>query len=364
VRVLVVDDSAFMRKAITQMLSGHDDIDVIGAGRNGREAVELARREKPDVITLDIEMPEMDGLTALRHIMRDCPTQVLMLSSLTTEGSHAALTALKIGAADFLAKDQSQISLSITNIEAELLTKVRALGRSKPRKRIFSTPAAATAEAAAAPNFRPGQFDMICIGSSTGGPPVLEAIAATLPATLKTPIIIAQHMPEVFSRSMADRLAQTCRLKVRHIEPNTPIESGTVYICPGNHHTHVRKVRLAHYDLQVSDEPRTALYRPSASVLIQTATEAAGSRVLAIILTGIGDDGLEGCRALKAKGGAIIAQSEESCVVYGMPKCVTEAGLPNACLPPRLIAEMLRKLGGAAAAACPPPKAALFHEGG
>ena len=351
-RVLVVDDSAFMRKAITQMLSGHSDIDVIGTGRNGREAVELSRREKPDVITLDIEMPEMDGLTALRQIMRDCPTQVLMLSSLTTEGSHAALTALKIGAADFLAKDQSQISLAITNIEAELLTKVRALGRTKPRKRIFSQPAATQpAQSQALPAFRSGQFDLICIGSSTGGPPVLEAIAAALPATLKTPIVIAQHMPEVFSRSMAERLARTCRLNVKHVESGMPIENGTVYICPGNHHTHVRKVRLAHYDLRVSDEPKEALYRPSASVLIRTATEAAGSRVLAIILTGIGDDGLEGCRFLKGRGGPIIAQDEETCVVYGMPKCVTEAGLATATLPPRLITEVLRKLSGAAAAA-------------
>lgn len=347
-RVLVVDDSAFMRRAIKQMLQSDPSIEVVGLAKDGREGFELAKKLGPDVITLDIEMPEMDGLTALRHIMRECPTQVVMVSSLTTEGSHASLTALRLGAADFLAKDMSQISLSVTNIQEELLTKVRALGAA-PKNRLKKSTAGPLV-AHAAPTFRPGQFDVICIGSSTGGPPVLETVLPALPASMVTPVVVAQHMPEIFTRSMAERLNESCQMPVVHAENHMPLSSRTIYIAPGAKNIHLNKTGLARWELLVNDEPKEAIYRPSVDALLASAARATGSRTLAVVLTGIGEDGLAGARPLHAVGGVILAQSQETCVVYGMPKAVTQAALVQASLTPEQIAQSLQSLARTAAA--------------
>jgi two-component system, chemotaxis family, protein-glutamate methylesterase/glutaminase len=341
-KVLVVDDSAFMRRAISQMLANDPLIQVVGTARNGREAVELAKKLAPDVITMDIEMPEMDGLTALRQIMRDCPTQVLMLSSLTAEGSIVSLQALRIGAADVLAKDVSQVSLSITNIQQDLLTRVRALGQARNRHAKKVGPVATPVESTL--RFRPGQFDLVCIGSSTGGPPVLETILAAVPKTMTTPIVIAQHMPELFTRSMAQRLAELTGRPVHHGASGMPVERRGIYISPGGKHTHIRKIGLARWELLVSDQPREAIYRPSVDVLLSTGSQVTNGRALGIVLTGIGDDGLLGARELHQHGGTIIAQDEESCVVYGMPKSVTQAGLPAASLNPTQIGALVATL--------------------
>lgn len=344
VRVLVVDDSAFMRRAISQMLKSDPEIEVVGTGVNGREAVELVKEHRPDVLTLDIEMPEMDGLTALRTIMRECPTKVLMLSSLTTEGSHAALTALKYGAADFLAKDSSNFSLQITKIQEDLLTKVRALAKTRfvpGARRAAPRPGAA---AGRMPAYRSGQFDLVCIGSSTGGPPVLETVLTSLPPSLSTPIVIAQHMPVVFTRSMADRLAKLCRLDVVHAEDRMVVRPRTVYIAPGALNTHIQRVGPGQLVLRVNDLPQGCLYRPSVNALLSSAAEHTGRRTLAVVLTGIGEDGLKGARELHAKGGTILAQSEETSVVYGMPRAVTEAGLVSGSLDPVQLSKTLRSL--------------------
>ena len=341
-RVLVVDDSAFMRRAVSQMLTSDPQIEVIGTAKNGREGLEMAKKLKPDVVTLDIEMPEMDGLTALRRIMRECPTQVLMLSSLTTEGSHVALQALKLGAGDVLAKDMSQVSLSVTNIQDDLLERVRALGHAKKHRLVEEKPHLEAVDQP--PAFRPGQFDVVCVGSSTGGPPVLEKILTTLPASLSAPIIVAQHMPEVFTKSMSERLAEDCDLGVVHAEDRMPLQPRTIYIAPGGKHLHINKLGLARWELLVNKEPPDALYKPSVDALFQSAAEHTGTRTLAIVLTGIGQDGLVGGRALHEKGGTMIAQNEESCVVYGMPKAVTENALVVASLTPDQIATSLKTL--------------------
>ena len=343
-KVLIVDDSAFMRRAIEEMLKNDPQIEIVGKAKNGVEGLEMANRLKPDVITLDIEMPEMDGLTTLRRIMRECPTQVIMLSSLTTEGSHVALQAMKLGAGDVLAKDMSQVSLSVTNIQEDLITRVRALGQTKPTVVNQSTKLLNDDKANRPPVFRSGQFDVVCIGSSTGGPPVLETILTSLPDSFTIPIVVAQHMPEVFTRSMTERLDHDCQMRVIHAEDGMPVEPRTIYIAPGGKHTHIKKTAIARRKLLVNHEPSDALYKPSVDALFHSAAESTGSRTLAVVLTGIGNDGLDGGRAIHACKGTILAQNQESCVVYGMPKAVTENALTVASLDPDQIATCLQTL--------------------
>lgn len=341
IRALVVDDSAFMRRAIKEMLSSDPKIEVVDIARNGREGLEMAQKYKPDIITLDIEMPEMDGLTALRHIMRQCPTRVLMLSSLTTEGSHASLRALNLGAVDVLAKDMSQISLSITNIQEELLSKVRALGAAKRPE-----PGAAEIEHAhdSPPTFKRNQFDVICIGSSTGGPPVLETILGAMTEGVVPPIVVAQHMPKIFTQSLTERLNEFCKLPVVHIQDGMAMQRRTIHIAPGGQHTAIIKAGLAQWKFKVSDEPEEELYKPSVNVLFSSAAEMMKRRVLAVVLTGMGEDGLNGARELHQHEAPILAQSAETCVVYGMPKAVTQAAIIQASLSPQGITKSILTL--------------------
>ncbi len=348
-RVLVTDDSAFMRRAVTTMLSADPDIEVVGTAHNGKEAVELAKKLKPDVITLDIEMPEMDGLTALRHIMRTAPTQVLMLSSLTTEGSTASLQALKLGAADVLAKDQSQFSMNMSKLQTKLITTVKALAESNPHRKTAS-PKTPTIKSVT-PSYRPTQFDLICIGSSTGGPPVLETILAALPATTRPPIVVAQHMPEIFTRSMAERLDKMCALGVKHVEEREIVESGYIYLARGGKHMHIHKLSSGKLEARIGTEPADAVYRPSVDALFSSAAKATAARTIAVVLTGIGADGLKGGQELHKIGGTILAQNQETCVVYGMPKSVPEAGITAASLSPTDIGKALATLAATAAAA-------------
>ncbi len=348
-RVLIVDDSAFMRRAISSMLNNEPDIQIVGLAKNGLEAVEFARKLKPDVITLDIEMPEMDGLTALRRIMRESPTQVLMVSSLTTEGSHASLQALRLGAADVLAKEMSQVSLNVNKMKDDLLNRIKGLAESKRFAKSDDQHHAHTTDRP--PEFKHGQFDVICIGSSTGGPPVLETIIGSLHESMTTPIVIAQHMPEIFTRSMAERLNDITGLNVLHAENGMNLNKSTVYVAPGGRHIHLQKNGLAKWTLKVDDQPQSAVYKPSVSALFESAADATGSRTLAVVLTGIGDDGLSGARILHQKGATILAQSQETCVVYGMPKAVTQAAITNASLCPTDITKAILSLAKPPAAA-------------
>jgi len=350
-RVLVIDDSAFMRQAIRRMLESDPRIEVVGCARNGTEGLDMARRLRPDVVTLDVEMPDIDGLTVLRRIMAQCPTRVLMLSSLTTAGSQTALRALKLGAADVLAKDRSQVSANVHELRDQLVTRVRALAHAKPESdrapRHDDTPDRI-------PPLKPNRFDAVCIGSSTGGPPVLETLLADLPKNWKTPIVVAQHMPALFTRSLAERLEHFGPVQVRHGQDQMPLERATIYICPGGMQTRITKEGLGKWRLRVTDEQGPNLYKPSVDLLFESAADAFGSRVLALVLTGMGEDGLQGARKLHARKAVLLAQNAGSCVVYGMPKAVTEAGLVDASLDPARLRAALEQLGpghGAADAA-------------
>lgn len=339
-RVLVCDDSAVMRKAISQIIASDRSLEVIDTAKNGREAVEKAVALKPDLITLDIEMPEVDGLTALSRIMAQAPTRVLMVSSLTTEGSRAALTALRLGAMDVVAKDQSQITLEVDTLRAQILSKIRALRDARPPRIGIGV-----AREGEYPRFRPGMFDVTLIGSSTGGPPALEQVLTSLPPDLSCPVVVAQHMPELFTKSMSERLDQQCAITVVHGENRMPLHRGTAYIIPGGKHGRVHRAGPGRLELEITSEPLEALYKPSVNELFLSGARVIKSRALAVIMTGMGDDGFIGGRELAAAGGKILAQSADSCVVYGMPKGLTSHGLVEASLTPREIGRSVATLG-------------------
>ncbi|MBD3404440.1 chemotaxis-specific protein-glutamate methyltransferase CheB [candidate division GN15 bacterium] len=348
IRVVVVDDSAFMRKAISMMLESDPAIKVIGTARDGEEGVDKVRRLKPDLVTMDIEMPRMDGLAALREIMTKCPTPVMMISSITTEGAEATLEALELGAVDFIPKQSSYVSLDIVKIRDGLLLKIKDIVKRKHRlmaqfrSRQFSRLATRTVEAPPKPRDythvstdRPRvvgkrfhHFDIVAIGSSTGGPPALQKLIPALPANLPVGIVIAQHMPPMFTRSLADRLNNLSRVTVREAVDNEMLEPGTVLIAPGGQHLTVRK-RGTKAVIHISEEPKETLYHPCVDVLFNSVADAFGKASLGIMLTGMGSNGVIGAKNLKSKGGVVIAQNEESCVVYGMPRAVIEAQLAD-----------------------------------
>ncbi|MFG0249859.1 MAG: chemotaxis response regulator protein-glutamate methylesterase [Phycisphaeraceae bacterium JB051] len=345
INALVVDDSAFMRNAIRSMLESDESIRVMATGRNGLDAIKLTQQFQPDIITLDIEMPEMDGLTACRQIKRLCPdTRILMVSSLTTEGSHVTLQALRYGADDFIAKDQSQISLDIKHIRDDLLAKVHALVESKRSGKAISKPAIAHdhhhVDVKQLLAKKPPRA--ILIGSSTGGPPVLEKLITALPERFPYPVLIAQHMPATFTASLVERMNDMAKVPVVHVDRHMPMENGKVYLAQGGKHLRVRKaIGTSTIQLEASTEPADALYKPCVDELFSSAAKVFGANVLSIVLTGMGCDGLEGGRKLHEVGAPIIAQDHESCVVYGMPKAVTQAGLIVASMNPDQIAQLL-----------------------
>lgn len=327
IRVLVVDDSAFMRKAIKTMLDKDPEIEVIDVAKNGEEGLEKIRELDPDVVTLDIEMPRMDGLTALRHIMMELPRPVLMISSLTTEGGESTLKAMELGAVDYIPKQLSKVSLDIVRIEEDLRSKVKIIARQK------FTPPKGVKRKKPAPikKIKPqGKQvrDLIAIGVSTGGPPAVQRVLSVLDSDFPASIVIAQHMPAAFTGPFAKRLNECCKIEVLEAKSGDRLKNGVAFIAPGGKHL-VLHQQTTHVELEITDKPKEAIYRPSADVLISSAAQAIGKRCLGVILTGMGKDGLEGVRLLRSKGGITLAQSESSCVVYGMPKSVVDAGLAD-----------------------------------
>ncbi|MCD6163489.1 MAG: chemotaxis response regulator protein-glutamate methylesterase [candidate division Zixibacteria bacterium] len=342
IKVLVVDDSAFMRKAISMLLESDPDIKVVGTANNGLEGIEMVKKLKPDIVTLDIEMPRMDGLTALKHIMNENPTPVMMLSSLTTDGASATLEAFSLGAVDFIPKQLSFVALDIVNIKEELLKKIKDIALNKARLiRAFrnknsSKPTISVATTMGASSLKSKgkklNASIIAIGVSTGGPPALQAIIPLLPKNLPVPVTVVQHMPPLFTKSLAERLNSLSKVNVKEAEQGEQLNPGTVYIAPGDKHLLVRKMPSLS-QVRLSDEPTDTLHKPAVDVMVKSVAEGYGSRVLGVILTGMGADGLEGMRLVKSKGGAVFAQNEETCIVYGMPRAVVENNLADRVVP-------------------------------
>jgi two-component system, chemotaxis family, protein-glutamate methylesterase/glutaminase len=325
IRVLIVDDSAFVRQALTRMLGGAPDIEVVGTAVDGKEGWEKALDLRPDVVTLDVKMPRMDGLEALRRIMADCPTAVLLLSSQTKEGAEVTLRGLELGAMDFVDKSRVQGHMNLLSLAEELQAKVRALA-SVPRSRLQLPPVVRETGPKALPAQHTARAQIVVIGTSTGGPPALQAIIPRLPEALPCAVLVVQHMPVGFTRSLAERLDGRSVVPVREAADGELVARGTVYIAPAGRHMKVRR-RGQETRVWLDDEPRSALHRPSVDVLMASVAKAYGEHALGVILTGMGSDGVEGLRAIRDAGGMTLAESEETCVIYGMPKAAVEAGV-------------------------------------
>jgi len=350
ITAVIVDDSAFMRKSISIMLESDPDIKVIGQARDGLEGYEMVKRLKPDIVTLDIEMPRMDGITALKKIMSDCPTSVLMVSSLTTEGADITIKALEYGAVDFIPKELSYINVNIIKIKEDLINKIKEIVKQKAVKERLrrlqrlsrSTSATALITPTASELPRIG-YKAIALGISTGGPFSLQKVIPVLSKKINIPMFIVQHMPPKFTKSLAERLNGMTELEVKEAEADEIVKNGVIYIAPGGFHMTAQKSSSGIVRINISKEPSTTLHRPCVDVMIESVIEAYGKYTLGVIMTGMGKDGLEGIRKLKELGGYCIAQDEESCVVYGMPKSVTDAGFADVSAPLDKIPEIINR---------------------
>lgn len=352
--MLVVDDSAFMRKVLSDMFNGENDFEVVDVARNGAEAVDKVLLYSPDVVTMDVEMPVLDGLSALEKIMDLKPTPVIMVSSLTKAGADATIKALSLGAVDFIAKTSGSIS-RIDDIANELLQKCRAVKgisgsrlitrvvpevqKVKIRPVIISDQPAPVVSGMKPPAVAtstseiPGVRDwIVAIGTSTGGPRALQEVLTRLPGNLPCPTIVVQHMPPGFTKSLADRLNSLCALTVKEAEDNDRLVAGTVFVAPGDYHLTIRRDSSGTF-VKLNKEPAIGGLRPAVDPMMVSVSETFGAKTVGVILTGMGHDGAKGMQAIKRQSGLTIAEDQSTSVVFGMPKAAIEAGVVDAILP-------------------------------
>lgn len=335
VRVLVVDDSSFFRRRVTEMLNADPRIEVIGTAADGAEAIKQAEALKPDVITMDIEMPVMDGITAVRRIMQKMPVPILMFSSLTTDGAKATLDALDAGAADFLPKKFEDISNDRDEARRILCARVRLIGARgliKAAAPAATRPATATSAVALGNRPRKGNYDLVAIGTSTGGPVALQEVLTKLPANFPKPIILIQHMPGSFTPAFAQRLNGLCQIEIKEAADGDQLKPGLALLAPGGKQMELAS-RGGNVIVRIKEAEAGQTYKPSVDLGFSSAAKVFPGKVLSIILTGMGADGREGARELKQGGSTLWSQDADSCVVYGMPAAVAEAGLSDCVLP-------------------------------
>ena len=376
VKVLVVDDSSFFRRRVSEILEQDSGIEVIGFAVNGREAVEKTAQLRPDVITMDVEMPVLDGISAVKEIMASNPTPILMFSSLTRAGASATLDALDAGAMDFLPKKFEDIARNNDDAIKLLQNKVKEIGRqrigritrtvpspsiSKPASnsserfsnlakkpivqpdRSFNNPSPAPTSSSASARASGKQYQLVAIGTSTGGPVALQTILTQLPANFPHPILLIQHMPAAFTPAFATRLDGLCKIKVKEAQQGDRLQPGCAYLAPGGQQMMVEG-RGSNRTLRVfEDKNERVNYKPSVDITFASAAKAYQGDVLAIILTGMGADGRDGARMLKQTGATIWAQDEKSCVVYGMPQAIASAGLASESISLHDVAARLKR---------------------
>lgn len=337
IRVMVVDDSALMRKIIRDMIEENEDMEVVAVARNGIELLNNVNMLKPDVITLDIEMPKMDGLTALKELKRKGITsKIIMLSSLTAKGADITLECLENGAFDFIQKPSGAISLDINKVQGELVNRIRSTVNSKkidPRKAIVPKTKAIS-------NNTNMKIDALVLGASTGGPKAITEVITKLPGNLGFPILIVQHMPKGFTKAFADRLNKNSKLTVVEGKDGDLIENNTVYIAPGGYHMEVNRERR----LSMNQEPPIWGVRPAVDKLFISAAEVYKSKLASVILTGMGRDGAKGTEIIKGIGGITISEDESTCTIYGMPKAAYETGKVDEVIPLYKIPDKIKNL--------------------
>ena len=376
IRVLIVDDSVFSQNALTHCLSSDESIEVVGVASNGREALEMIGSLDPDILTLDVEMPEMDGLTTLRLLRKSRPTlPVIMCSALTERGATATLEALAEGATCYVTKPNQghRLEENLDILKADLLPKIKALGpafwsqrrsargghsaakflRSHLAQPVQSTPQKSPqspASRVSPPPHRPpsligpaaSRIDLVVIAASTGGPAALATILPRLPKDLPVPVAIVQHMPSIFTKLLAQRLSDQSPLPVQEALHGQPLKAGSIVLAPGGYHLRVTK-NASGPIATLDQEAPNQFCRPSANCLFESAAFAFGENVLGVVLTGMGNDGTEGCRTIRSRGGQIVAQDEASSVIWGMPRTVVEQGLANSVLPLNEIAREISR---------------------
>lgn len=342
VRVLIIDDSIVIRQLLKDILSRDSDIEVVGTASDPIDGYDKIVQLKPDVLTLDVEMPRMDGITFLEKLMRTHPMAVVMVSTLTRQGSEVTLKALEIGAVDFIAKPTESIFTGMSALSHEIVTKVKTAARARVRTR--------TAEPVrpvplpASPGKRASCTALlIAIGASTGGPEAIRQVLQGLPAEVP-PVVIVQHMPPVFTRSFAERLDRLSALRVKEAEDGDLLESGHAYIAPGDYHLQVARDG-SRYRARVVQTPPVNRHRPSVDVLFDSVAQASGASAVGVLLTGMGADGARGLKQMRDAGACTIAQDEETCVVFGMPREAIQMGGAEFVLPlPRIAHKVVELL--------------------
>lgn len=366
-KLLIVDDSAFMRKLISDFFEGSPKIEVIGTARNGKDAIKKIQDLRPDVVTMDIEMPIMNGLDALKKIMDTCPVPVVMLSSTTKQGAEHTLQAMEYGAVDFVTKPSGTISLDLHKVKEELIHKVEnAAGVSISKLKNVSTITKPTVDYSFVNStlyqkktkknesakqkkqlkkeWSSSSKKIVLIGTSTGGPRALQNVITKLPSNINVPILIVQHMPPGFTKSLADRLNQLSKITVKEAEHGDILKEGTAYIAPGGYHLKIRKVNSSFEIVLDNTEPPRAGHRPAVDVMFEEVSKYNDFDKIAVIMTGMGHDGSKGLISLKETGNTIaIAESAESCIVFGMPKAAIETKLVDEVVEVDQIAQTILK---------------------
>lgn len=363
IRVLVADDSAFMRKVLVSIINADPQMDVVGEARDGREAVALSENLAPDVITMDINMPHMDGLQATEIIMSSKPRPIVIVSSESREGADVTLKALELGAIDFVAKPSSGVDLDMNSVRDELMRKIRVAAKvrvvrnasrsrlgheiatSAPRTEpasavVAQVQASMSASAAVSSSFNPsngslassrpnGKFPILVIAASTGGPATLMRFVPAFPQDFPAAVIVVQHMPPMFTAQFSEQLSEVANIRVKEAEQGEQILPGTMYICPGSHHLRVSTAGR----ITLDDGPRVSGYKPCADVTLETLAHYSGPMAIATVLTGMGNDAARGVQAIKQYGGYNLAQDESTAVIFGMPQEAIKTGAIDAVLP-------------------------------
>ncbi|PKM49862.1 MAG: chemotaxis response regulator protein-glutamate methylesterase [Firmicutes bacterium HGW-Firmicutes-7] len=352
-KILIVDDSAFMRRVVSDIINSDERCEVIGVAKNGQEGLELAKQLMPDVITLDVQMPIMTGLEMLKQLNAQNPIPVIMLSTLMKEGGKETIEALELGAYDFVKKPDNIFKVNSIDIKDELISKVieaaqsgkKNLPQFKPsiHKIINSTNLSPLQGSPTTSKVK----NLVALGTSTGGPRALQFVIPYLPKNINAGIVIVQHMPPGFTRSLSERLNQLSEISVKEAEDKDIVENGKAYIAPGDRQLEVIEDKSGNLVIHITDGPPQGGHKPAVNVMMNSVAKISNRKLIGVIMTGMGSDGMEGMQEVKNKQGMhIIAQNEETCVVYGMPKSVVEKGISNEVVPLEQIAESILKQSG------------------